>query len=281
MTTGPATGPAGSPGLRATRASLTPATLIAPGPGHLVLRTAGRGDFREGNALHVDDVLEADAVDRWVAAFAERLGHLAGVEHVLVRWETDVAFADAGTYAARLRAAAAERGLALDRLTVMELAGEPRALVPLTEGIDVVRAARDEQWWGVRALRISAAGGETDLSTWRTDQQRELAEHGGGAAWLAYRFGVPVAAAGVWRDGAGVAVVDDVVTHAVHRRLGIASHLVAVASRAHRQAFPDDRLLLLVEHATDAERLYARLGFAAVATVWGLTTPGSGADGRR
>lgn len=273
--------PAASPGLRALRASLSTATLVATGPGHLVLQTAWRQDLREGNALHVGEVVDDGQVDRWVRAFAERLGHLPSIEHVTVRWETDATFTGAGDYAARMSASAAERGLELERLTVLELAGQPRPMVPLTDGVEVVSASRDEHWWGVRALRISAAGGDADLHTWRTDQLRELAKHGRGGAWLAYRFGIPVTTAGVWRDGAGVAVVDDVITHAVHRRLGIASHLVAVASGAHREAFPDDRLLLLAEHGSDAERLYGRLGFAPIGTVWGLTRAGSGDPVRR
>lgn len=275
------TPPADTPGLRALRASLTPVTLLASGPGHRLLQTAWRQDFRDGNALHVEGVVQPDELDRWIQAFAERLGHLPGIDHVQVRWETDAAFSDAGAYADELTAAARERDLEVERLTVLELEGPPRPMVPLTAGIDVVRAARDEAWWGVRALQISDAGGGGDFWAWRVDQLRELADHGQGAAWLAYRFGVPVGTAAVWRDGAGIAVVDDVVTHAVHRRLGIASHLVAVACGAHRDAFPDDRLLLLADHGSDAERLYARLGFVAIGTVWGVAGGGSTAPGRR
>lgn len=275
--------PADTPGLRSIRASLTPVTLVASGPGHLVLQTAWRQDFRTGNAIHVDGVVQPEEVGRWVLAFAERLGHLPDVRHVEVRWETDLSFTGAGAYAERLAAAArdVDHGLDVERLTVMALDGDPRPVVPLTAGVEVVRADRDEHWWGVRALQISGAGGATEFSTWRTGQLRELAEHGGGGAWVAYRFGVPVGSAGVWRDRAGVAVVDDVVTHAVHRRLGIASHVVAVASGAHRAAFPEDRLLLLTDHGSDAERLYARLGFVAIGTVWGVTSAGSGPTGRR
>ncbi|MBW3657142.1 MAG: GNAT family N-acetyltransferase [Actinobacteria bacterium] len=272
---------ADTPGLRAVRASLTPLTLVAPGPGHVVLQTASRQDFRRGNALHVDGAVQPQELARWRQAFAERLGHLGGIDHVEVRWETDASFADAGTYAQRLATAAHELDLTIERWTVMALDDEPRPVVPLTAGVEVVRAGRDEHWWGVRALRISDAGGDGGFWTWRTDQLRELATHGRGGAWLAYRYGVPVGSAGVWRDGAGTAAVDDVVTHAVHRRLGIASHLVAVASGAHREAYPDDRLLLLVDHGSDAERLYARLRFVAVGTVWGATAAGSAPPGRR
>lgn len=275
------TGLADTPGLRAVRASLTPLTLVAPGPGHLVLQTASRQDFRNGNALHVAGVVAPEELARWRQAFAERLGHLSDIDHVEVRWETDTSFAGVGAYAERLTGAARELGLTIERWTVMALDGETRPFVPLTAGIEVVRAGRDEHWWGVRALQISDAGGDAGFWTWRTDQLRELATHGRGGAWLAYRFGIPVASAGVWRDGAGTAVVDDVVTHAVHRRLGIASHLVAVASSAHREAFPEDRLLLLVEHGSDAERLYARLGFVAIGTVWGAIAAGSAPPGRR
>jgi GNAT superfamily N-acetyltransferase len=270
-----------TPGLRSVRAALTPATLLAPGPDHLVLQTAWRQDFHDGNALHAAGTVDVDDLDRWLEAFDERFRHLPGVDHVQVRWETTLDRHHAGAYAERLTAAAEDRGLELERLTVMELAGEPRPLVPLTEGVQVVRAERDEHWWGARALHISDTGGAGEFWTWRVDQLRALARHGRGAVWLAYRFGIPVGTASIWHDDAGVAVVDDVVTHAVHRRLGIASHLVAVACSSHRGPRPDDRLVLLAQHGSDAERLYARLGFVAVGTLWSLGSAGSAPDERR
>ena len=264
--------PAATPGLRAVRASLTPTTLRAPGPGHVALQTATRQDFYEGNALHIEEPVDVDDLDRWIAAFDERLGHLPGVRHRRLLWETGRVFDDAGAYHERLAAAAEARGMELDRLTLMELGDELRPMAPLTEGVEIVRAQRDEHWWGVRALKISEnTQVDSEFWTYRTGHHRELAEAGRGGTWLAYRFGIPVAVGSLYRDGEGIAVVDDVITHAVHRRLGIASHLVAVACGAHREAFPQDRILLHTDHGSDAERLYARLGFAPIGTVWILT----------
>jgi GNAT superfamily N-acetyltransferase len=262
--------PAGTPGLRSLRASFTPRTLVATGPGHLVLQTAGRQDFHEGNGLHVDELVDVGSLDRWLQAFDERLAHLPGVGHITVRWETGADFAAAGAYATRMAAAVADHGLELDRMTVMELGDDVVPMVPLTAGIHAVRATSDPHWWGARALHISGYP-ETpaEFWTWMVDQQRSVVEAGAGVAWLAYRFGTPVGTAAILRDGRGLASIDGVITHAVHRRLGVASHLVAVACAAYRDGHPDERIVLLADHGSDAERLYARLGFRAVGTVWG------------
>ncbi len=261
-----------TPGLRSVRASLSPATELLRGPGHVALVTPSRRDFHEGNALHVEEPVDAGDLDRWLAAFEERFGHLAGVDHRRVLWETGPGLTDAGAYAERLRAAAEARGLDLDRMTLMALGEELRPMAPFTDGVEAVRAVRDVHWAGVRALHASSTPTPaTQLRAWRTAELAALADAGRGGVWLAFRFGVPVATCALFRDGAGIASLDDVITHAVHRQLGIASHLAAVACGAHRAAFPDDRILLLADHGSAAERLYARLGFAPIGTVWALS----------
>lgn len=267
--------PTGAPGLRSVRAGLGPATVVSPGAGHLALQTPSRQDFRDGNALHVGELVEASSLQRWLWTFEQRLRHLSQLRHVRLDWESDATLPEPAAYATRMRRAVAEHGLELTRCTVMEAARELRPLVPLTEGVEVVRADRDEHWYGVRALNVSNAPAEPgSFWTWRTEQLRALARAGQGRSWLAYRFGIPVATVSVLAGGeGGLAGVEGVITHPVHRRLGLASHLVAVAATSHRAEHAHDRILLLVEHGSDAERLYGRLGFHPCGTVWSVTGP--------
>lgn len=262
--------PADTPGLHAIRAGLGPTTLTAPGPGYVVVRTPSRPDFLDGNALHVEEAVDVTSLDHWLRAFDERLRHLPDIAHQELCWETDLSLPDAGAYTDRLAAAAAERGLELARLTLMELGEAVRPMVPLTQGVQVVRATDEKHWFGVRGLHVSDEPGTPGAFwTWRMEQYAELARTGRGASWVAYRFGIPAATASVLAaDGSGVASVESVITHPVHRRLGLASHLVAVAAATHRREHPGDRIALLADHGSDAERMYARLGFRPTGTVW-------------
>lgn len=256
--------------LRSFRVALGPRTLMATGPDHRVLATSWRQDFWSGNAVHIETDVEPDDLDRWLAVFEERLSHLPGVQHRMLVWATDdQQLDDVGAYQRRMTAACEERGLTLDRLTVMEL-DELRPLAPATE-VEVVPATADTDYAGLVAI-LAQGNGQVDFWKWRADRFKELALDGRGRVWMARRFGIPVATAVVFRDEEGIASVDDVNVHAPHRRLGIGSHITAIAAGAHRESFPDDRVVLATEHASDAQRLYARLGFKPIATVWQATS---------
>lgn len=260
--------------LRSWRVTMGPRTLMSTGPDHKVLVTTWRQDFWSGNAVHVDAHVEPDDLDRWLAVFEERLGHLPGIEHVQIVWATDDdQLDDVGDYQRRMTDACAERGLDLDRLTVMEL-DELRPLAPAT-AVEVAPASTPADYAGATAI-INQEGGTIDFWRWRMDRFEELALAGRGRLWLGRRFGIPVATASVFRDDSGVASLDEVVVHPPSRRLGIGSHITAVAAGAHQRSFPDDRIVLGVDHASDAQRLYARLGFTPLATVWQASAGRSG-----
>jgi GNAT superfamily N-acetyltransferase len=267
-----------TPGLAAVRAGLGPSTRLLPGPGHVVVATPERPDLVAGNAVHVTDPVEEGAdLDRWMAAFDERLRHLPGLRHRAVVWETGAGHPDVAAYAGRLGAAASAGGARLTRRTVLELTDDPPPVLP-PDDAEVVRVAAEPAWFGVRALQVShdpEAGG--DHWTWRMHELVALARRGEGASWLAYRFGIPVATASVLAAGStGTAAVADVVTHPVHRARGLASHLVAVAAATHRRERPGDRLVALAPHGSDAERRYGRLGFRPVGAVWDVVGAAAG-----
>lgn len=253
--------------LRSFRVALGPRTLMSTAPDHKVLVTTWRQDFWSGNAVHVETDVEPDDLDRWQAVFEERLGHLPGIKHQMIVWATEQR-EDIGDYQRRMTAACEERGLTLDRLTIMEL-DDLKPMSPATP-VEVVPAKEDGDFAGLVAL-LAQGNGQVDFWKWRADRFKEMALAGRGRVWVVRRFGIPAAVAVCFRDEAGVASVDDVVVHPPHRRLGIGSHITAVTAGAHRDSFPDDRIVLGTDHGSDAERMYARLGFKPIATVWQAT----------
>ncbi len=112
---------------------------------------------------------------------------------------------------------------------------------------------------------VRAAG---DFTAWAVDVQRELAAAGRATIWLALRHGGPVAKAVVLHDRQGLAVIEDVVVHPVHRRLGIAAALTHRAVTAHLATHPGSRVGIGADPGGPADHLYRRLGFRPHATVW-------------
>jgi GNAT superfamily N-acetyltransferase len=82
------------------------------------------------------------------------------------------------------------------------------------------------------------------------------------------RHGAPVGRLTVAHDRQGLAVVEDVIVHPVHRRLGIASALTHTAVARHLAERPGSRVGLGAEPAGPADHLSRRLGFRPHATVW-------------
>jgi GNAT superfamily N-acetyltransferase len=265
-------------GLSILRASLSPRTLVTYARDHVTVRTPSRPDYHDGNTLDLERPPTPASIDAWLDRFRTTIANL-GVAHLQLRWET------AGASAAvdpALEAALGERGLQLhptrvlllDRLQpVPEAPAEIRALAPPT-GAD---AAVDRRWHGATVLYRYEAE-EPDESGWRfwnedfvafsVEVQRELALAGRARIWLATRHGAPVGRLTCTHDRQGLAVIEDVVVHPVHRRLGVAAAMThaAVAEQLARE--PDARIGLGVDPGSVAERVYGRLGFRLHATVW-------------
>lgn len=152
------------------------------------------------------------------------------------------------------------------RLLDALLLADPAGSVPQwsrREGVAVAppRDARD--WHGVTVLRrharpmteaddggesrtSRARGGDDDLLRWWVDGRRRLVAEGRARVVVATRFGTPVAAVTlVWApavavgdDGAGLAVLCDLVVHPAHRGLGIGRTTAADVVERHLRDFP-------------------------------------------
>jgi len=271
-------------GLAVRRVGLAPVTLVTYARDHVAVRTPSRPDFRDGNTLDLVEPPEPEQLRHYVDRFGESVGSL-GARHVQLRWETPLA-ADAPpavpTPDAALARAAAALGLSLRPVTVLLLdrlrpPPEPDArLVPISPPGGTAGGAVDRRWYAATVLYRYEGGDTPDdwrgidqgFVDWSVDQQRALALADRCQVWIALRHGTPVARLTVTHDRQGLAGVEDVVTHPVHRRIGIASALTHRAVAAHLDVEPGSRVGLGVSPASDAERLYRRLGFAPHATVW-------------
>jgi GNAT superfamily N-acetyltransferase len=271
-------------GLAVERASLSGRSLVTYARDHVTVRTPSRPDFRAGNTLDLLEPPAAGDLARWIVRFAETTGRL-GVDHVQLRWETPLG-RDAPARPPRpdpaLAAELADLGFTLGAVTVLlldQLADPPAApaeLVPVEPPPAVPGGPVDRRWHAATVLYRYETGEEPDdwrgsdgsFVTWSVDVQRELAADGRARVWLAMRHGAPVGRLTVAHDRQGLAVVEDVIVHPVHRRIGIASALTHAAVARHLAERPGSRVGIGAEPGGPADHLYRRLGFRPHATVW-------------
>lgn len=277
--------------LRALRVGVHPSALVQHVGTDIVVRTPERPDHRDGNV--VDLLAPPDAAE--VPARLEgvrRLMEPVGVAHVHLRYEVSDGIVDAGESAREVALRAA--GFEPDDLRVLVLDADalPVDAVPPPGGVTVERLQGPDgdviagrRWYAAAVLDRYAHG--DDVEQWRAwdaawgawDRERitALARIGRAEVWLASRHGMPVATLTLLDDGAGLAVVEDVVTHPAHRRRGIARALLTAALASLRTAASLDRVALVVRPASPAAALYGTLGFRPLADVRAWLRP----DGHR
>lgn len=273
-------------GLAVMRVSLSGRSLVTYARDHVTVRTPSRPDFRDGNTLDLLEAPAPDALPRWVQRFEETIGTL-GADVVRVRWEIPLASDPPGGVPvpdADLAAAAAAEGLSLEPTTVLllddlvEPAAAPVAVAPVPPPSVIDPQPTDRRWHAATVLYRYDGEDDGDPDTWRSwdeefvawsvDIQRELATGGRAQVWVAQRHGAPVGRATLVHDRQGLAAVEDVIVHPVHRGIGVAASLVHTAVAAQRHLEPGIRVGLGADPGSRAERVYRRLGFVPHATVW-------------
>ena len=276
-------------GLSVLRAGLSGVTLVTYARDHVAVRTPSRPDFRDGNSLDLVAPPQPDDLPGWIERFDRTIGPM-GVQHVQLRWETALdpdtpataPVADRGLVEATRRS-----GMELHATTVHlldDLVAPPAVSAELTavEAPSAVPGGAVDRRWHAATVLYRYMSGETPddwrasdeaFTAWSIDVQRELAAAERAQVWIAVRHGGPVARLTVVHDRQGLAAVEDVVVHPVHRRLGIAAALTHRGVAAHLEQHPESRVGIGAEPGSAADRLYRRLGFRPHATVWTALRP--------
>lgn len=272
---------AGRHGLAVLRASLPPMALVTTTPDGVVVRTPSRPDFHDGNVLDLARV--PDDLARPLRRALEQAGAI-GAERVRLRFEeplaADAALGVVPPMSPALVAGCTAHGLAHHDLAVLLHDGPIAAAVSPPAGVEVVGplagrgdAALERRWHGVAVLQRYAAGeGPAEwrdvdgaFAAWSHGVRRALALAGRARVLLAIRQGMPVGTVSLVDDGAGTAVVEDLVVHPVHRGRGIATALVARA--ASDATLHGTRIGTVVEPGSSSDGLHRRLGFRPHAVV--------------
>lgn len=280
----------GGIGLAAERLGHGPDVLVTTASDHVALRTPTRPDHFSGNAIHL--FAPPETVGPWLKRHADSIGHLPGVTGAFLSWEVPVDVVADGDLDSLLpddvpSDATVEAVSAMVWRPDLRETGSTTRLAALA-ALDVVdpgrldiRSGADEHVMaGARALYLQAGWGtDVDYWRWHMAQQRDLMVAGRCDVWVAYAMGIPAGRASLMHDRQGLAIVEDVVTHPLHRRKGLASALVVHAMRHHLDAHPGDVVVIRADATGPARRLYERLGFVTVATDISLRTGASGGHG--
>ncbi len=269
--------------LRALRLTVAPRALVTRAGTDVVVRTPSRPDHHGGNVVDLLAPPAADAVPALVAR-VRRLLEPTGVARPHLRWERPVGAADPEVEAALAVAGSPPEVTHVLRIPApadrhADAGGPAVARLPVPgrdPGADDAATAR--RWHGAEVLqryfegdlpaawRARATDGAA-WAAWDRGRVRELAALGRADVWLATAQGVPVATLTVLRDGAGAAHLEDLVTHPVHRRRGVATALVTAAVAAEHAAAPGVVVTAEVVPDGPSAPLFARLGAVPVAEV--------------
>lgn len=266
----------GGIGLAAERLGHGPDVLVTTASDHVALRTPTHPDHFSGNAIHL--FAAPSEVGPWLDRYARSIGQIPGVSGAFLCWEVD-ADVTADELAAHVPAdvpTAAD----VEAVSVMvwrpDLAtagGEARlavvkALDNLDPGtLDIRSGAAERVMAGARALYLQAGWGtDVDYWRWHVAQQLDLMVAGRCDVWVAYAMGIPASRASLMHDRAGLAIVEDVITHPLHRGKGLASAMVVHSLSHHVAGHPSDTIVIRAEASGPARRIYERLGFVTVAT---------------
>jgi GNAT superfamily N-acetyltransferase len=217
---------------------------------HLVVRTPSNPLFYWGNFVLVTDSDALDDAEHWLTVFertfpsaAHRAIGMAADPPDLESWRSQ------------------DLDIEHDDVLATDVCPEP---TPLPQGYLVRQIADASQWEQSTGMRIEefARDSPREAQFERNVTEARIAMTAtGSVAWFGAFHGDRLAAElGVVDCGEGVARYQAVVTHADHRRRGLAGHLLGVAARwaADRGA---RSWVIVADDGSEAARLYRSRGF--------------------
>lgn len=240
-------------------------TQVADAGDHLVARTPDNPGYHWGNCLVVTGG-DPDDAEGWLARFEAEFPEARHRAIALPRCPAS------GVWEAC--------GVEIEAVDALESAVAP-GLSRLPDGYTGAQLTTDGQWAARQTSEIAenALTGEHPEQIYTrfiTDQvrgHRRLAEQGSAAWFGAFDDSGELASSLGIVDLGGLARYQSVLTAAPHRRRGLARHLLSVAAQW-AVARGADRLVIVADAGSDADRLYRRAGFAPAELSYDAYRPG-------
>lgn len=262
------------PGLRSNLALDADHTSVSDAGDHRVLVTPGCPDYWEGNCLLLDAPPASldDGADVWAAALARWRaviddGPVGAVPRPLIRWES--------TDPTPIPPALLPAGTTFAQDTVLALQGPP-AVAGAAPAVACRPATSDADWAAIVAMVVAdEPDGDPHARyvRWAYAALRQRFARTGSTWWTAWDGPLVVGSLGLFR-GDDLWRFQELETRPSHRGRGIASLLVARAL-AELPTVACPPVYMVAETGGAPERLYRRLGFAAVSWIHGIAWEGS------
>jgi GNAT superfamily N-acetyltransferase len=236
---------------------------------YISVQTPERPDYWYGNRLIMRSAARKEGVGQWLKLWNREFDRSPRVQKIVIEWETPGAVdrsADEQTALEGRRI-----GLSFDRSTVLVLK-HPAPSLSMSQWTPR-RALCDADWKAVADIQAIEMGeGSAEMEAfwhWRVREYRSLAMTGRGAWWGIWDAGSLCGSAGVFWDNGWVRF-QSVVTAARFRRRGICTALISGMLAAPRRRLSSEKVIIVTEEGSDAERIYQRLGFQPVGHQYAL-----------
>jgi GNAT superfamily N-acetyltransferase len=221
---------------------------------YIVVVTPDDPGYYYGNLLVLPAPPQVGEVAYWTRRFGEELGHDPAIRHVTLWW--DGITGDAG---ARDELVAAGFTIETSHVMVADDVNAPESPLPILPLAPEQVLATADLAWAIGDRHDEAYRSFLDR---RAAWHSRLVERGTARFWGVHDHGDLVASLGIVTLGT-LARYQDVQTAVAYRKRGIASALLATAGRdaLERDA---DRVVIIAQPNSEAERVYARVGFRVV-----------------
>ena len=252
-----------------------PATRYTSDAGYLAYQTPARPDYWWGTYLVSVEPVTIDNLPKHSAAWHQRLGGIAGITKKIIEWEVPLANANA----ADLLVLASAAGASVYQSTVLlaeRAILETRQANPADQ-LTIRRASSEGDVAAILDMALADLACEpdspatADFLRWKHGQFAASVQSGNGDWWMLERDGELVGNCGLFAD-AGVGRFREVITDPAWRRRGFARALCAAVMADAFERSKVDKLVIVAERNSSAERIYRSLGFvphsAKVALVW-------------
>lgn len=233
---------------------------------YIVIETPDNPGYYDGNVLVLPAAPQVGEVAYWTRRFTDELGKNPAIRHVGLWWDgtTGDTGADTELLAAGFKLLTSQVMVATRDTVASQQAAAAESSAPI---VDLpIRTLEPDEVLATADLAYTIGDRHDDTYRLFLDRRarwhRELVRDGKATFWGAISDGALVASLGlVWLDT--LARYQDVQTLPAFRRRGLAAALLCQSAQV-ALSRGCERLVIIAEPDSEAERLYARVGFTSV-----------------